>query len=265
MWRLPVQGDPAFLPPLDPSEVPDAEVEEFLDFFKNNCSPLMDSQPGIRAAMSSRALVMHPRPEPGPAERAYKIFLLKMRAQEEDAQLQDEQKRLAANPFCPAPARRPLCCLNQPMPSVGPQMAQQGASSTSPVEFFLCSSLNTGQQYAHASKVIDDIIANGAKGGLRTRREYKIGIAINPLHRWGNAPFGYALEGCWSSMTVFFESTAVHPCALLEAALIDKYKRQGNGCLNQAPGGEGISITNTSITACYTYVVVRNAASYVPL
>ena len=115
----------------------------------------------------------------------------------------------------------------------------------------------------HCTQVIDGIILNGEPPlqMATTRREFKIGIACDPQHRWNEFPHGYKHER-WRSMVVLYECPSAEGAAQLEAHLIYVYKDHANniGCRNEAGGGEGISYRRSEAMKlkCFTYVVFRD-------
>ena len=73
----------------------------------------------------------------------------------------------------------------------------------------------------HCTQVIDGIIFNGEPPlqTATTRREFKIGIACDPQHRWNEFPHGYKHKR-WRSMAVLYECPTAEGAAQLEAHLI---------------------------------------------
>ena len=54
---------------------------------------------------------------------------------------------------------------------------------------------------------------------------FKVGFTHSPLWRWGNAMYGYGKSNeKWSEMVVIYLAPEAHSPAMLEAALIEKYK-----------------------------------------
>ena len=87
---------------------------------------------------------------------------------------------------------------------------------------------------------------------------FKVGIAYDPAHRWGNSDFGYQTEQIWSFMDVSHRGP-VAECRALEIALLSRL-RNIPGCYNHKPGGEGISENSaTSSSECYCYSVFAPA------
>ena len=115
----------------------------------------------------------------------------------------------------------------------------------------------------HCIQVIDGIIFNGEPPlqTATTRREFKIGIACDPQHRWNEFPHGYKHKR-WRSMVVLYECPTAEGAAQLEAHLIYVYKNHANniGCRNEAGGGEGISYRRSEALKlkCFTYVVFQD-------
>ena len=90
---------------------------------------------------------------------------------------------------------------------------------------------------------------------------FKIGIVADPVGRFRNAEFGYALEGLWHFMDVLLEGPA-DLCRDLEIQLIAAFGCV-LGCYNDKPGGEGVNPTRKHV--CSVYVVMANASSGVGL
>ena len=90
---------------------------------------------------------------------------------------------------------------------------------------------------------------------------FKIGIAADPVDRFRNAEFGYALEGLWHFMDVLLEGPA-DLCRDLEIRLIAAFGCVP-GCYIDKPGGEGVNPTRKHV--CSVYVVMANASSGVGL
>ena len=54
---------------------------------------------------------------------------------------------------------------------------------------------------------------------------FKVGFTHSPLWRWGNAMYGYGKsKEKWSEMVVIYLAPESNSPAMLEAALIEKYK-----------------------------------------
>lgn len=68
---------------------------------------------------------------------------------------------------------------------------------------------------------------------------FKIGLAYNPEHRWSNPRYGHALSNMYHAMDVIAELDTADGAAYLEATLIQRF-RDRSGCMNRAPGGEGL-------------------------
>ena len=89
---------------------------------------------------------------------------------------------------------------------------------------------------------------------------FKVGIAYDPVHRWGNADFGYVTEQVWMFMDVLY-CGPVGDCRSLEIDLIARLRAIA-GCYNEKPGGEGISEKGSGVPAkCYCYCVFAPAGS----
>jgi succinyl-CoA synthetase alpha subunit len=57
---------------------------------------------------------------------------------------------------------------------------------------------------------------------------FKVGFTHNPVWRWGSPIYGYASKATkekYSNMSVIYAAPEPYSPAMLEAALIDKYKR----------------------------------------
>ena len=90
---------------------------------------------------------------------------------------------------------------------------------------------------------------------------FKVGIAYDPKHRWGNDDFGYATEQTWMFMDVLHCGPAGE-CRALEIDLIARLIAMA-GCYNEKPGGEGISANSSGVPVmpCYCYCVFAPAGS----
>ena len=89
---------------------------------------------------------------------------------------------------------------------------------------------------------------------------FKVGIAYDPVHRWGNADFGYVTEQTWMFMDVLHRGP-VGECRSLEIDLIARLRAIA-GCYNEKPGGEGISENSSGVPVeCYCYCVFAPAGS----
>lgn len=82
---------------------------------------------------------------------------------------------------------------------------------------------------------------------------FKIGLAYNPEHRWSNTRYGYATGNMYHVMDVIAELDTADGAAYLEATLIERYKNR-SGCMNRAPGGEGLRGHATN-GPYYVYIV----------
>lgn len=80
----------------------------------------------------------------------------------------------------------------------------------------------SGSVVRHCANLLDDLIDS------QSPVMFKIGFTHNPFWRWGNSIYGYcsAVEK-WSFMVVIYAAPEPHSPAMLEAALIDKYKGTG--------------------------------------
>ena len=77
----------------------------------------------------------------------------------------------------------------------------------------------TGKVVQHCGNFMDELIQSQAPV------MFKIGFTHNPVHRWGNPVYGYSSSvEKWSDMVVLYIAPERHSPAMLEAALIDKYK-----------------------------------------
>ncbi|CAL1141491.1 unnamed protein product [Cladocopium goreaui] len=69
---------------------------------------------------------------------------------------------------------------------------------------------------------------------------FKVGFTHNPVWRWGSPIYGYtskATKEKYSNMSVIYAAPEPYSPAMLEAALIDKYKSTV-GCKNEKSGGD---------------------------
>ncbi|CAE7293243.1 unnamed protein product [Symbiodinium necroappetens] len=87
---------------------------------------------------------------------------------------------------------------------------------------------------------------------------WKVGFTHNPSWRWGNELYGYAhARDKWAGMVVLYCSTEQLGPAMLEAALIEKFKSQA-GCRNIKLGGDTVQASMPDADDRFmTYVVYR--------
>ena len=94
----------------------------------------------------------------------------------------------------------------------------------------------------HCSRIIDGLCAK--------HYIFKVGVTVDPHARWHNPAHGY-YKTSFRGMKVLAILHYMEAAALLEAALIRMYKGS-QCCLNEAPGGEGISVHSSP---AFVYVV----------
>lgn len=132
-----------------------------------------------------------------------------------------------------------------------PRVQQQVQPSK--VAFRLPQSTNAGAILAHAARIVQETVERGPT-------IFKIGITVDPVHRWGNQKYGYQHDrDRYQQMLVFAEADSAG-AAMLEASLINMFK-QTSGCRNTAPGGESVKPG----CAVFTYIVYRNFNDDEPL
>ena len=86
---------------------------------------------------------------------------------------------------------------------------------------------------------------------------FKIGITMNPSHRWHNEAYGYGRSSDkYAKMVVLLISARGEAAAFLEAALISKLQAT-IGCRNIASGGEGLRPAEGPF---FTYLVIAPPA-----
>ena len=80
----------------------------------------------------------------------------------------------------------------------------------------------SGTVVRHCSNFLDNLIE--VQGPVM----FKVGFTHNPVWRWGSPIYGYtskATKEKYSNMSVIYAAPEPYSPAMLEAALIDKYKR----------------------------------------
>ena len=88
---------------------------------------------------------------------------------------------------------------------------------------------------------------------------HKVGITNNPVQRWQNPSYGYAVDRhvSWDGMKIIFVHSSAQAVALLEASLIRLFNGSP-GCRNVRMGGEGVDMQCDGPFFCYvTYKVLR--------
>lgn len=127
---------------------------------------------------------------------------------------------------------------------------QETSSCGGRVSFELCKSprATASACLVHAEKQIQCIFS-------KHPAVYKIGITLNPVHRWSHPRYGYLHDTVerWQGMKVIFVSESSFAAALVESAMISKFKNCP-GCRNDKPGGETASPERGPH---FTYVVYR--------
>ena len=77
-----------------------------------------------------------------------------------------------------------------------------------------------GNVVHHATNVLEEVFL------VQSPCTFKIGFTHCPLWRWGNKVYGYAAsKDKWSTMFILYLTAEPYSPSMLEAALIDKYKR----------------------------------------
>lgn len=84
---------------------------------------------------------------------------------------------------------------------------------------------------------------------------FKVGITCNPVRRWRNAKYGYAVDKreCWLGMKILAICDTSFSAGLIESFLIRRFL-DTPGCRNDRPGGETPSPTEAPH---FVYVVYR--------
>lgn len=90
---------------------------------------------------------------------------------------------------------------------------------------------------------------------------FKCGIAADPVDRYFNGNYGYAVEDRWHFMDVFWEGPA-NQCRQVEIEFIS-VTRGVEGCCNESRGGEGVRADRTH--QCYVYLVLASAGHGISL
>ncbi len=97
------------------------------------------------------------------------------------------------------------------------------------IKYHLCKHARSGSILAY----VIDFLANLLATGLVV---YKVGITVDPNHRFFNRSYGYVLDG-YTNMAVLFQGGGA-VVAMLEAAVILHHKGKP-GFRNDRSGGEG--------------------------
>ena len=85
-----------------------------------------------------------------------------------------------------------------------------------------------GAAWEHCVKVIRELTSKG--------QQFKIGLTIDPNHRFYDASYAYAKEG-YTFMCVIYRTENAQACGLMEASLIATFRGASD---NKARGGESI-------------------------
>ena len=88
---------------------------------------------------------------------------------------------------------------------------------------------------------------------------HKVGITNNPVKRWQNGAYGYAVDRhvSWEGMKIIFIHADAQAVAFLEASLIRLF-HGSPGCRNVRLGGEGIDMQCDGPFFCYVvYKILR--------
>ena len=88
------------------------------------------------------------------------------------------------------------------------------------ISFSLCDlNATAGKILRHSVQVLDALFKQ------HEPLTFKIGYTHNPIWRWTNPTYGYAVaREKWSKMLCFHYSKEPYSAAMLEAALIEKYQ-----------------------------------------
>jgi len=118
--------------------------------------------------------------------------------------------------------------------------------------------LDVPRRTAMAGAVLEHAVAVIERQLLRAGPAvFKIGITMNPIHRWHNATYGYGRSADkYSQIVVLLISARGEAAAFLEAALISKFQATA-GCRNIASGGEGLRPAEGPV---FTYLVIKPLA-----
>ena len=110
-------------------------------------------------------------------------------------------------------------------------------------------------RHATASQVAKHVCASVARLSSRHPAVFKVGITVNPIHRWMHRLYGYCHDHRekWQGMRVVAVNASAFTGALLETILISTYK-ETPGCRNESPGGETASPADGPH---FVYVVYR--------
>lgn len=104
----------------------------------------------------------------------------------------------------------------------------------------VCMELDVPRRSAMAGAVLEHAAAVIARQLQPGPAVFKIGITMNPIHRWHNKEYGYGHSADkYIKMVVLLISDRGEAAAFLEAALIKQF-RDTAGCRNIASGGEGL-------------------------
>ena len=77
-----------------------------------------------------------------------------------------------------------------------------------------------GSVFQHSLRVVEKLFLN------HSPLIFKVGFTHNPQWRFSNKLYGYVMDTAkWTHMIVLYKTHEPYSAAMLEAALIDKYKR----------------------------------------
>ena len=78
---------------------------------------------------------------------------------------------------------------------------------------------SAGAVLAHSIRVLENLFS------MQEPLTFKIGYTHNPIWRWGNDIYGYRFDrNKWSNMVIIYYAKEPYSPAMLEAALIEKYR-----------------------------------------
>ena len=114
--------------------------------------------------------------------------------------------------------------------------------------------LNFGKPTSVAGKIVQHAVSLVTSYTSRGPVIFKLGLTMDPPHRWGVPGYGYAHDlDFYEKMVVFAVTVDGSTSAMLEALLIHQFKST-DGCRNKAPGGEGLS---RALGPFFNYLVYR--------
>eukprot|EP00435_Cladocopium_sp_Y103_P074682 s2_g50.t1 len=107
-----------------------------------------------------------------------------------------------------------------------------------------CISFQLPKPFANAGAILKHAIATmDALIRLESPLIFKVGFTTDVVRRWTNTTYGYSTDPAkWSNMIVLLARKEPFTPAMLEAALVDKYKSI-QGCRNVRSGGDTVDTT----------------------